>query len=137
MAFNLLNSIPIQELFLTSSAVESYQLITAKWCDFSNKQKQFLEKRIIQGPPKDLFWEDQDQANDRCRFDLLGHMKREKLQLSKTMEITLAKIQKKYPNWKLRPREQAGFFSWSETIIGGPHIGNSQSLQIITTIKKF
>ena len=127
IAFDLLNSISIQELFLTSSSVELYQLITTKWNEFSDKQKLELEKRFVQGFPKNLFRENQNGAVDRCRFDLLGHMRREKLKLSKSMETTLKKIEKKYPNWKLRPREQAGFFSWSETTIGGPYSEDSQN----------
>ncbi|MGH8737042.1 MAG: hypothetical protein ACREVC_06770 [Burkholderiales bacterium] len=121
IAAHVLMKLPLGELFLTSSSVEVYRLIDARWRDFSPKEQRAVEGRIGEGPPPDWFREGEAERVDRCRFDLLGHLERSGVRLGAQAQSTLNDIRERWPNWQLRPMEQAGFHIWTgeaRTIVG-------------------
>ena len=124
LAKEILISIPIGEIFLTSSSVESYRLIRNRWNDFSPESRREILVRICQGPPKTWFKKDADtdRSIDRCRYDFLGEMKREGFEIGDDANEILKEIMIRWPNWQLRPAEQAGFHVWlsnnSDSIFG-------------------
>ena len=115
LVFEILNTIPIRDLFLASSSVESYQLIKTRWNSLSKKQKTDIEKRINLGPPTECFIENKEERVDCCRFQLLGFMKYLNLEMTKLSQSTLAEIKRKYPKWKLRDPKRAGFHLWTDS----------------------
>jgi hypothetical protein len=119
----LLITLPAGELFLTNSSVEVYRLIDARWRDLTTQEQQAIELRIAEGPPADWFRSDQEQLVDRSRFDLLGHLDRNGFTLHVDARKVLDDIRMRWPNWELRPRDQAGFHIWqheSTAIVGDP-----------------
>jgi hypothetical protein len=60
---------------------------------------------------------DVKRATDRYRFDFLGDMKRPELDIGPDAERLYKQIEKRWPEWQLRPAEQAGFHIWHG---GGP-----------------
>jgi hypothetical protein len=125
MVASLLMSLPRAELFLTNSAVEVYRLIHARSHDLSRDQWSAIEHRIMEGPPAESFRQepDIDESIARCRFDLLGDLQRRGVPLGPDAHAMLADLRKRWPNWQLRPPEQAGFHIWTEgsrAIAGDP-----------------
>jgi hypothetical protein len=116
MVAPLLMSLPRAELFLTNSTVEVYRLIHARSHDLLRDPWSAIERRIMEGPPAESFRQgpDIDQIIARCRFDLLGDLQRSGVPLSPGANAMLADIRKRWPNWQLRPPEQAGFHIWTE-----------------------
>jgi hypothetical protein len=122
---SILMALPQGELFLTNSTVEVYRLLYHRWRDLTSEQRQAIEERIVEGPPSDWFREgaETEQIIDRCRFDLLGELERVKLDLTENSKALFKQIVERWPQWKLRPAEQAGFHIWHEGtsgIIGDP-----------------
>jgi hypothetical protein len=123
IASHVLMTLPAGELFLANSSVEVYRLIDARWCDFAPARRRAIEGRVAEGPPADLFRENQEKWADRCRFDFLGHLDRKGAQLGAGAQVVLDDIRKRWPDWKLRPKERAGFHAWHESssgIVGDP-----------------
>lgn len=121
----ILIELPQGELFLTNSTVEVYRLIRERWRHLDTEQRREIEERIIIGPPKEWFRKGArvDEAIDRVRFDLLGDMERANLSLSPRSIKLLDTISIRWPEWKLRPAEQAGFSIWhsgAQIVIGNP-----------------
>jgi SIR2-like domain len=121
----ILMALPQGELFLTNSTVEVYRLLQQRWHGLAPEQRQAIEERIIEGPPTDWFNEgvETQRIVDRCRFDLLGHLQRAKLVLTKKSEALFKQIVERWPEWQLGPAEQAGFHAWHEStsgIVGDP-----------------
>jgi hypothetical protein len=116
LAAEVLISIPQGELFLTNSTVEVHRLIRARWSDFSPPAADTIQNRIAGGPPVHWFREgaEVDELVDRSRFDLLGDLERIGAQLNDPAKATLEAIRKRWPEWELRPSEQAGFHIWHE-----------------------
>jgi hypothetical protein len=114
VAAKVLTTLPASELFLPNSSVEVCRLIDSRWSDFAPDEQQAIEKRIAEGPPASCFRKDQERRVDRCRFDLLGHLERSGVRLSADAQATLDHIRKRWANWELRPKEQAGFHIWLE-----------------------
>ena len=128
MAAHVLKTLPVGELFLTNSSVEVYRLISARWRDFTPDEQHDIEGRIAEGPPADWFRHDQAEMVDRCRFDLLGHIERSGARLDAEALAILDGIRKRWPQWKLRPLEQAGFHIWHESssgVVGDPTLANA------------
>jgi len=140
IAAHVLMTLPAGELFITNSSVEVYRLIDARWRDFAPDQHQGIERRFAEGPPADWFRKDQEQMVDRCRFDLLGHLERSGARLSTDTQAILDDIRKRWSDWKLRPRERAGFHIWhgsSHGIVGDPaRLSGVPDAQLISAAKK-
>ena len=139
VAAEILMTLPRGELFLTNSSVEVYRLIDARWQALEPDKQRAIETRIAEGPPADWFREDEDRAVNRCRFDLLGHLKRGGVQLSAHAEAMLDNIRKQWPEWELRPEEQAGFHMWHGAgfVVGDPaKFSGVPDDQLISAAKK-
>jgi hypothetical protein len=126
-AADVLLALPQGLLFLTSTTVEVFRLIRARWKEFPAEKRDIIENRLRAGPPSDWFRSDADLHVERSRFDILGEMERAGLALSDESKSALAEIKRKHSEWKLRPPEQAGFHIWHES--GGRIVGNLQKLQ--------
>src|SRR5262249_23322225 len=98
-AADVLISLPEGEFFLTNSSVEVFRLIRARWHELPAEKRAQIEARIDKGPSADWFkaGADVNRIVDRCRFDLLGDMKRAGLELSTASRNLLDKIQKRWP----------------------------------------
>jgi hypothetical protein len=116
MAAQVLKSLPLGELFLTNSTVEVYRLMRARWHDFPAEAVEAIQNRIIEGPPHDWFRAGTEVEThiDRARYDLLGDLERSGIELNAAARTTLADIKRRWPQWQLRPPEQAGFNIWHE-----------------------
>jgi hypothetical protein len=140
MAAHLLTTLPAGELFVTGSSVEVYRLIDSRWDDFSPEERQAIERRFAEGPPADWFSRDAQKMIDGCRFDLLGHLERGGARLSRDAHAVLDDIRKRWPNWKLRPKEQAGFHMWygsSHGVVGDPaKLSDVPDAQLIAAAKR-
>lgn len=140
IAANVLMTLPAGELFLTNSSVEVFRLIDTRWRDFAAPDQLAIERRITQGPPAELFREDHARLVDRCRFDLLGHLERNGNQLGANAQAMLVEIRKRWPDWSLGAKEQAGFHIWHESstaIIGDPSkLSGIPDAQLVSTAKK-
>jgi hypothetical protein len=124
-AAGTLMTLPQSELFLTGSTVEVHRLIRERWSSFSADDQAALLVRFMAGPPPDWFKEgtDIDERLARNRFDLLGEMERDSLQLTSEASSLLADIRRRWPHWELRPPAQAGFHIWmgsGETTVENP-----------------
>jgi hypothetical protein len=140
---DLLIDLPQGELFLTNSSVEVYRLIRARWRDFPREKQEVIERRFAEGPPPDWFKEgsDKDRMIARSRFDLLGELQRMGIKLSANSEMLLKDIHERWPNWELRPQEQAGFHIWSggsaRPIVGDPtKLSDVPADQLVAAAKK-
>jgi hypothetical protein len=113
---DILTALPKGELFLTNSTVEVYRLLHQRWRDLTPEQRESIEKRIADGPPADWFREgaETERVIDRCRFDLLGELQRAGLELTAESKALFNEIAARWPQWQLRPAEQAGFHIWHE-----------------------
>ena len=102
---------PSGELFLTNSAVEVFRLLRARAAEFPVSKWKKIQKRIMDGPPRHSFREGAhiDRVVDRCRFDLLGRIVRSGIQISAEAQQLLNEINWRWPGWRMRPIEQAGF----------------------------
>ena len=121
----MIMALPRGELFVTNSSVEVYRLLHGRWRDLTPNQRKQIEDRIAEGPPSDWFREgaEIDRIIDRCRFDLLGDLQRIGLDLTAKSKTLLKEIADRWPQWQLRPPEQAGFHIWHEGtsgIVGDP-----------------
>lgn len=141
-AADVLKNLPPGELFLTNSAVEVFRLIRSRWKDLSAADRAAVEARITEGPPVDWFKEgsEKERLIDRSRFDLLGEMERDGLNLGRAARIALGEMRARWPTWELRPAEQAGFHSWfgsSSGIVGDPSkLGGVHDEELILAAKR-
>ena len=128
-AADTLIGLPSGELFLTGSSVEAYQVIRRRWTEFDRERRQIILDRLSDGPPRNWFKEgaEIDRAIDRCRFDVLAEMERDGLVLNDRAVGVLGEIRVRWPNWLLRPPEQAGFHVWFESRSGV--IGDASKLR--------
>jgi hypothetical protein len=122
---DILMALPRGELFVTNSTVEVYRLLHQRWRDLTPDQHKRIEERIAEGPPADWFraGAEKGQIIDRCRFDLLGDLQRVGLDLTEKSKALFKEIAERWPQWQLRPPEQAGFHIWHEgvsRIVGDP-----------------
>ena len=129
LAADILLSLPQDELFLAGASVEVHRLLRRRWAEFSPGKRQAIENRAIEGPPADAFKEDadKDRVIDRCRFELLGDLERSGIPLGQTATAALTEIRSRWPQWTLRPEEQAGFHVWHEG--GTAVVGDAGKLQ--------
>ena len=120
----LLTRIGPREFFLTGATVECLRLIKSRWGEFSAAKRTLVLKNIYKGPPTTHFGKGADVKRfiDRCRFDVLGEMKRNGLDIGPEGERLYKQIEKRWPRWQLRPAEQTGFHVWHG---GGPERGPS------------
>jgi hypothetical protein len=126
-AANVLLSLPQGLLFFTNSSVEVFRILRARWHDFPKRKRDQIEHRIMEGPPRHWFRSEAQHSIDRSRYDLLGDLQRAGFELSEQANSLLVSIQQKYPVWRLRPAEQAGFHIWHES--GGRILGDSNMLK--------
>jgi hypothetical protein len=114
---DMLSSLSLGELFLTGSSVEVYQLILARWNEFSAENQQKILRRLGEGPPRSWFREDAkiDHYVDRSRFDILSDMTRDGFDIGSEAREVLADIHARWPQWRPKPPEQAGFHIWHES----------------------
>jgi hypothetical protein len=71
IAADVLVALPQGELFFTSSTVEVFRLIRARWNTFSKPKQEAILRRLCDGPPRDREDADIDRSIDRNRFDIL------------------------------------------------------------------
>jgi hypothetical protein len=117
VAADMLAGLPSSELFLTSSSVEIYRLIHARWSDFPAEKQQLILRRFCEGPSRSLFREgvEIDRHIDRSRYDLLSEMVRAGLDIGPEAKKLLGEIRERWPKWEPKPAEQAGFHVWHES----------------------
>jgi hypothetical protein len=79
IAADALFVLPQGELFLTSSTVEVFRIIRARWNAIPKAKQEAILRRLCEGPPRDWYREDADIDHyiDRHRFDILAEMERE------------------------------------------------------------
>ena len=126
IAADTLLSLPQDEMFLGGSSVEVYRLICARWLDFPVDQQRTIQDRAVIGPRPDAFKEgsDKGRAIDHCRFEFLQALEMIGAALTPAATAMLSEIQRRWPRWEMRPKEQWGFHIWSEGVhavsIGDP-----------------
>ena len=127
-AAEMLVELPRKELFITSSTAEVYRLIRARWGEFDAVKQQKILARIVEGPSPEWFKADSeiDRIIDRIRYDRLSDMDREGLEIGAEGKALLNDIALRRPNWKPRPREQAGFHVWHGS--GSSIVGKADKL---------
>jgi hypothetical protein len=113
-AADMLIALPSGALFLTNSSVEAFRLLRMRWKEFTPEKQKAILQRLCQGPSEARFREGADTARliDRCRFDFLAEMEREGLDIGEDASRLLKDIRARWPDWQLRPEEQAGFHVW-------------------------
>jgi hypothetical protein len=111
---NMLINVPAGELFLANRSVEVYRLIRTRWNDFPAANRRQILQLLCDGPPRSRFREgaEIDSHIDRSRFDILSEMVRDGFGIGRKAEKLLADIRARWPEWKQRPSEQAGFHIW-------------------------
>jgi hypothetical protein len=114
---NMLARLPPGELFLSGSSVEISRLISARWNEFPKTKQNVILGRFRDGPPQSLFREgaDIDRAIDHSRYEILSSMARDGLDIGPAGTKLLADIGARYPQWRPKPVEQAGFHVWHES----------------------
>jgi hypothetical protein len=117
LAADVLIALPQGELFLTSSTVEVFRLIRARWNAFPEAKQEAILRRLCEGPPRDWYRDDADTDKyiDRGRFDILAEMERDGFTLGAEAATVLNGIRGRWPQWQLRPPAQAGFHVWLES----------------------
>lgn len=125
---DVLQALPMGELFLTGGTVEVYRLLRSRWAELGAEIREELEVRLRNGPPASWFREGSDIARnqDRSRYDLIGSLIRDGIQFSDATLAAFEEIGARWPQWGLRPAAQAGFNSWSES--GSGDQGNVDQL---------
>ncbi|MDQ2084255.1 hypothetical protein RA307_29050 [Xanthobacteraceae bacterium Astr-EGSB] len=142
VAADILKTLPLGEFFLTNSAVEVYRLIRSRWEHFGVADREVIERRITEGPPADWFKEGSEKQRliDRARFDFLGEMERAGLTLGQQARAVLEEVRTGWPQWELRPAEQAGFHIWTggaRDIVGDPaKLGDISDDKLVSAAKK-
>jgi hypothetical protein len=116
-AANMLVALPLRELFLSGSGVEIHRLIRARWGEFSKSKQNKILRRFREGPSRTWFREgsDIDRAVDHSRYEILSLMARDGFDIGAAGRTLLAGISARYPEWKPKPAEQAGFHVWHES----------------------
>ena len=104
-----LMSLDVYDFLLASSSVEVFRLIEVRWPDFSQEQRDNIEGRILAFFTPEFTSEKYETNVKFLCFDLLGHMNRINLPLSKKSINFLKEIRDSYPDWELRDIEHAGF----------------------------
>jgi hypothetical protein len=114
---DMLIALPAGELFLTASSVEVYRLIRSRWNDFPTDKQRGILERICEGPPASLFRDgaEIDRHIDSRRFDILSDMERVGVDIGAEARKLLADIQARWPEWRPKPAERAGFGIWHES----------------------
>ncbi|HUN00654.1 MAG TPA: hypothetical protein PLI96_09265 [Halothiobacillus sp.] len=139
MAATMLMRLPVNELFLTSSTVEVYRLINARWSSFTPRHQLHIVNRMAKGPAPDWFLERKDEMVDHCRFELLGHLERIGVQLSAVAQSALDDIKNRWPNWELQSEERAGFHVWhggvTSSVDDASKLEDVPDDQLIPTVK--
>jgi hypothetical protein len=117
VAADMLIDLPSGELFLTNSSVEAYRLIRARWADFPVEKQQQILLRICEGPPRSWFRQGTEihKHVDRSRYDFLSDMVRDGFDIGPQAQKLLADIRERWPQWRPKPAEQAGFHVWHES----------------------
>jgi len=113
-AADSLIELPSGELFLTNSSVEVYRLIRARWKQFPSDKQQVILSNLREGPPRDWFREgaEIERAIDGSRYEILSDMEREGIDIGEQAKALLNDIAARWPQWRPRPPEQAGFHVW-------------------------
>jgi hypothetical protein len=116
-AANMLVALPLRELFLTASSVEIHRLIRARWSEFPKSKQNKILRRFREGPSRTWFREgsDIDRAVDHSRYEILSLMAHDGFDIGAAGRTLLAGISARYPEWKPKPAEQAGFHVWHES----------------------
>jgi len=129
-AADMLIGLPSGELFLTNSSVEVYRLIRERWKDFQPEKQQQILRRLCEGPPASWFRKgaEIDSYIDRSRFDILSDMVRAGLDIGPEAKKLLDDIRARWPQWRSKPAEQAGFHMWHESGTR-EHGGNADKLR--------
>ena len=102
------------EFFLTGATVECWRLIKSRWKDFSLAKRKPSSRKYPKGRRGRFSGRVPTSGASRigCRFDILGEMKRNELDIGPDAERLYKQIEKRWPAWQLRPAEQAGFHIW-------------------------
>lgn len=117
-AGEVLLRVPTEEFFFSNSTVEVARLIKARWPELSEQTRLAVEQRLVAGPPVEGLREGLDVSRmlDRARYDAIGNIKRDGYALTPTTLAAYEDIVQRYPEWQLRPAEQAGFHSWTREV---------------------
>jgi hypothetical protein len=143
MAAETLVLLPQRELFLANSSVEVYRLIRERWKDFPTEKQTTILHRFCEGPERESFREgaDIESVIDRYRYDVLAEMERDGFKLTAEATSCLAEIRKRWPDWRQRPAEQAGFQIWHSgeaSVIEGDadKLGGLSDVDLVSAARK-
>ncbi|WP_137479419.1 hypothetical protein [Bradyrhizobium elkanii] len=116
LAAGILLAVPQAELFFTNSQVEVHRLVRLRWSEFSQEDRELLERRIVEGPPTEWFKDgiDLSEPMDRHRFALLLDLERSNVPLGADAAGLLADIRRRHPKWADAEPEKAGFAIWQD-----------------------
>lgn len=128
----VLQVLPVGELFLGGGSVEVDRLIRSRWAELDPVVRDELELRFRNGPPADWFREGSDIARhqDRSRYVLIGSMIRDGLQLSDATLAIFEDIESRWPEWAQRPDVQTDIIGQSEP--GAGYQGNVDLLESVS-----
>jgi hypothetical protein len=116
VAAKMLNSLPQGELFLTGSAVEVIRLLRARWREWPDPTREAIEHRLCSGPAAECFHTNVEKAVDSSIYGVLGQLQQEGFPLGGEALSTLSDIGGRWPDWRPRPTEQAGFHIWAGSV---------------------
>lgn len=114
------------DVFWASGAqVEIMRLLVSRWESFPDGQRNELERRLSNGPPRELYEPSQfatekewESVHDHSVYRRLGRLQNSGKMLSGESLRIFADIQNRQPGWKLSPGERDDFRSWSESRAG-------------------
>ncbi|NSZ03128.1 hypothetical protein G6M70_04680 [Agrobacterium tumefaciens] len=116
MINEVIQLLPDGEIFVTGSAVEAHRLLVERWKDLDLGARERIEQRLRHGLPADWFNQDADVTKymDRSRYDVIGNLLRDGVDLSDSTIAEYEAIIGRHPEWRLRPQAQSGFHRWFE-----------------------
>ena len=91
-------------------------MIRARWPEFATAKRAKILRRFREGPLRSWFRQgaDVDRAVDHSRYEILSFMARDGFDIGAAGRTLLTDISARYPEWKPKPAEQAGFHIWHE-----------------------
>jgi hypothetical protein len=117
-------------LWNSAARKEAFELLEHLWANGTGAIRDQLSEVLAAGPPKHLGPQDDptelQRSRDRRMFDRIGLLEREGASpLTPRLQAVMEEIQKREPQWRLAPGDQARFGWWMEVRVGDggePHL---------------
>lgn len=103
---------------------ELMRLTALRWADFSDMDRDALERRVLTGAPRRLFVDDPDMEEqiagimERETFVRLARQERVGPGVGEAARARIAELRAAHPRWEAEVGERAEFSSWSEMRMG-------------------